>query len=188
MPDPSLPIFDSQALIRLGLHEMQTGRIEYLHPDPVKIVLTREEFRSHGLPDLSKWAQYDQEADLPAGENHPESGDAVLYRERPTYPLPERTTQPRTDPLRAWPVGMSSPFLRQVADLDGSLQNRILLAIRDLCAAPRTPVLNVREPLGGERKGLWGYATGDYRIVYAADAEKRRVTLLIFEERMEKRP
>ena len=41
------------ALFLAGLQEVETGQIEFLYPDPFKLVMAIPEFRTHGYPDLS---------------------------------------------------------------------------------------------------------------------------------------
>jgi len=64
-------------------------------------------------------------------------------------------------------------FLRELKKLPADIRARVLLAIEELFS---NPFAGIR--LRGELDGLLRWRTGDYRIVYKIDEEKRLVVLL----------
>lgn len=64
-------------------------------------------------------------------------------------------------------------FLRELKKLPAHVKPRVLLAIEELVS---NPFAGIR--LRGELDGLLRWRTGDYRIVYKIDEEKRLVVLL----------
>jgi len=64
-------------------------------------------------------------------------------------------------------------FLRELKKLPAHVRARVLLAIEELVS---NPFAGIR--LRGELDGLLRWRTGDYRIVYKIDEEKRLVVLL----------
>jgi mRNA interferase RelE/StbE len=64
-------------------------------------------------------------------------------------------------------------FLRELKKLRADARGRVLLAIEDIMS---NPYAGVR--LRGELGGLLRWRTGDYRIVYKIDEEKRLVVLI----------
>jgi mRNA interferase RelE/StbE len=64
-------------------------------------------------------------------------------------------------------------FLRELKKLPAHVKARVLLAIEELVS---NPFAGIR--LRGELDGLLRWRTGDYRIVYKMDEEKRLVVLL----------
>ena len=64
-------------------------------------------------------------------------------------------------------------FLRELKKLPAHVKARVLLAIEELVS---NPFAGTR--LRGELDGLLRWRTGDYRIVYKIDEEKRLVVLL----------
>ena len=64
-------------------------------------------------------------------------------------------------------------FLRELKKLPAYVKARVLLAIEELVS---NPFAGIR--LRGELDGLLRWRTGDYRIVYKMDEEKRLVVLL----------
>jgi len=179
-PDAKTPHLAIHASLRTGLQEMRAGWIEYLHPDPVKIVLATPEFRSQGFPDLRKW--YLSSQSRPLADSPSQPGGHVLYQERPTIPLAKTGPHSVREPSPVWIVGMTGPFRRRVELMDRTLQGRVLLVIRELCGAPMPPHSSTCGPLEGEWKDLWAFTSGDYRLIYYPDLSQKRVTLLAFEE------
>jgi len=64
-------------------------------------------------------------------------------------------------------------FLRELKKLPAHVRARVVLAIEELVT---NPFAGIR--LRGELDGLLRWRTGDYRIVYKIDEEKRLVVLL----------
>jgi mRNA interferase RelE/StbE len=64
-------------------------------------------------------------------------------------------------------------FMRELKRLPAQAKRRVLLAVEEIVT---NPFAGVR--LRGELDGLLRWRTGDYRIVYKIDEEKRLVILL----------
>jgi len=88
---------------------------------------------------------------------------------------------PRTN----WGFGLSDAFNKHVQRLDAKLRGRILTSIIDITKDPMTPKGDTIKPLEGDRKGLWRYREGDYRIIYFPDRSRNKVTLMDVDSRGE---
>ena len=91
--------------------------------------------------------------------------------------------QPATPEITLWLIGMTKQFMKDIQQIDRKLQGRVLEAITDLCRSPTTPRGDTVKPLTGERKSLWRYRLGDFRLIYLPDETKRNVTLVAFASR-----
>jgi len=74
----------------------------------------------------------------------------------------------------AWSVEFNETAKRQVAKLDKQWQAAILDYLEDRIAPLEDP-RRCGKPLVGDRKGLWRYRVGDYRIL----CELRDVELIV---------
>jgi mRNA-degrading endonuclease RelE of RelBE toxin-antitoxin system len=88
---------------------------------------------------------------------------------------------PKTD----WSFGLSDVFNKHVQKLDAKLRGRILTCIINITQDPMTPKGNTVKPLDGDKKGLWRYREGDYRIIYFPDKSKNQVTIMDVDSRGE---
>lgn len=70
------------------------------------------------------------------------------------------------DTQTSWSIAFTPTFRKSVSAVDKKLQGRVLTAITELSEAPVTAQGDTVKPLVGERKGLWRYRIGDYRLVY----------------------
>ena len=86
-------------------------------------------------------------------------------------------------PEEKWLFSMSAQFISDVVCIDRKLQGRILEALTDLSNEPLQPRGDTVKPLTGEKKHLWRYRLGNFRIVYLPDAIERCVTLISFAPR-----
>lgn len=84
-----------------------------------------------------------------------------------------------------WGFGLSDAFNKHVQKLDAKLRGRILSCIIDITKDPMTPKGDTIKPLEGDKKGLWRYREGDYRIIYLPDKSKHQVTLMDVDSRGE---
>ncbi len=82
-----------------------------------------------------------------------------------------------------WLVAMSEEFIRAIRKIDRKLQGRILEAISSICREPLTAKGNTVKPLTGERRGLWRYRIGNFRLIYQPDSATHQVVLLSFASR-----
>lgn len=84
-----------------------------------------------------------------------------------------------------WGFGLSDAFNKHVQKLDAKLRGRILTCIIDISKSPVTPRGDTIKPLEGDKKGLWRYREGDYRIIYLPDKSKNQVTIMDVDSRGE---
>lgn len=180
LPYQSDPLFTPEqvACFQAGLNEVDAKQIEFLYPDPIKLIMAIPEFRSHGYPDLSSYRQQVQ----PGRETQ-------VYREHPTVPLPRlgqqsrpgskvQKVEPQPAGMDAWLVGLSSIFRQSVATLNITAQGHLLVMIMDLCKNPVAQRGDVVRHLPGELGRFWRYQAGTMRLVYFPDRAYRRVMLL----------
>jgi mRNA-degrading endonuclease RelE of RelBE toxin-antitoxin system len=88
-------------------------------------------------------------------------------------------------PKIEWGFGLSDSFNKHVQKLDAKLRGRILTCLIDIAKDPMTPRGNTIQPLEGDKKGLWRYREGDYRIIYYPDKSKSQVTIMDVDSRDE---
>ena len=79
-----------------------------------------------------------------------------------------------------WFIGISDDFSKNIKDIDAKIRGRILQAISKIVKAPLKSQGNTIKPLTGEKKGLWRYRVGDYRIIYQPDLSTKHILLLAF--------
>jgi len=79
--------------------------------------------------------------------------------------------------IRVWRVEFDSDAARDLRKLGAEPQRLILRYLRQRIATAENP-RRFGKPLTGDRKGLWRYRVGDYRIVAALE-ENRFVVLVI---------
>jgi mRNA interferase RelE/StbE len=78
----------------------------------------------------------------------------------------------------SWQVAITQTAGRQIKKLDRTAQTSILRFLRESlepCDDPR----QWGKPLHGERRGLWRYRVGDYRLI--CDIQDEKVTVLVLE-------
>ena len=64
----------------------------------------------------------------------------------------------------AWRVEVSKTAQKQIATLDRQAQGVIVRYLRDRVQPSENP-RQLGKPLRGEKKGLWRYRVGDYRVI-----------------------
>jgi len=77
---------------------------------------------------------------------------------------------------RTWQVEISRTAEKQIAKLDRVAQKSILQFLREriqIAADPR----QLGKPLHGDKKGLWRYRVGDYRLI--CDIRDERIVVLV---------
>ena len=84
-----------------------------------------------------------------------------------------------------WGFGLADAFNKHVQKLDAKLRGRILIDLIDIAKDPMTPRGDTIKPLEGDKKGLWRYREGDYRIIYLPDKSKSQVTIMDVDSRGE---
>ena len=87
----------------------------------------------------------------------------------------------RGDPK--WYIGMTAEFMKTLGKIDKNLRARILEALAQISTAPVTPVGNTINPLSKNKKGMWRYRIGDYRLIYQPDENSKHILLLTFTAR-----
>jgi mRNA-degrading endonuclease RelE of RelBE toxin-antitoxin system len=78
---------------------------------------------------------------------------------------------------------MTNEFVSNVRCVDKKLKGAIPDALGRIVKAPLTATGDTLKPLGGDKKGLWRFRLGDYRLVYKPEAERRIITLIAFAPR-----
>jgi mRNA interferase RelE/StbE len=78
----------------------------------------------------------------------------------------------------AWRIEIARTATKQITKLDHQAQKSILNFMRERLA----PADNPRQwgrALQGERRGLWRYRVGDYRLI--CDIQDEKITILVLE-------
>ena len=79
----------------------------------------------------------------------------------------------------AWRVEISRTAETQITKLDRQVQTAIVRYLRERVWEAENP-RQFGKPLRGEKKGLWRYRVGDYRLICdICDAEKTIVVLAV---------
>lgn len=76
----------------------------------------------------------------------------------------------------AWTIEISRSAEKQINKLDRVAQESIVRFLRDRLK----PADNPRQwgkPLHGDKKGLWRYRVGDYRLI--CDIQEEKITILV---------
>ena len=82
-----------------------------------------------------------------------------------------------------WFLVITRAFSKSIKNVDRKIQNRIQSAIDEIASDPISPKGNTIRPLANDRKGLWRYRIGSYRLIYAPIERDRKVLLLKFSSR-----
>jgi mRNA interferase RelE/StbE len=78
----------------------------------------------------------------------------------------------------AWKVEISRTAERQIEKLDHPARLSIVKFLRERVASAPDP-RQLGKPLRGDKKSLWRYRVGDYRLI--CDIQYERVTVLVLE-------
>jgi mRNA interferase RelE/StbE len=76
----------------------------------------------------------------------------------------------------AWKIEITHTAERQIKKLDRVVQQSIIDFLRKRVAPAENP-RQWGKPLHGEKRGLWRYRVGDYRII--CDIQHERITILL---------
>jgi addiction module RelE/StbE family toxin len=82
-----------------------------------------------------------------------------------------------------WLIGMSNQFVKDIHQADRKMQGRILEAISQILREPNTTKGDTIKPLKSDKKGLWRFRIGHYRLVYHPDGQNRKIKLMSFGSR-----
>ncbi|MBI3580469.1 MAG: type II toxin-antitoxin system RelE/ParE family toxin [Nitrospinae bacterium] len=76
----------------------------------------------------------------------------------------------------AWRVEFSTPASEELFSLDVAVQRRIAKYLRDRISTEKDP-RRFGKPLLGDKKGLWCYRVGDYRLISLIKESVKIVTI-----------
>jgi mRNA interferase RelE/StbE len=80
--------------------------------------------------------------------------------------------------MKTWRIEITRTATKQITKLDRKAQESIVNFLRERLS----PAANPRQwgkALQGEKRGLWRYRVGDYRLIY--DIQDLRMTILVLE-------
>ena len=77
---------------------------------------------------------------------------------------------------RVWTIEIKRTAERQIHKLDRKAQELIIRFLRER-VAPADDPRQWGKPLHGEKRGLWRYRVGDYRLI--CDIQDERITVLV---------
>jgi mRNA interferase RelE/StbE len=77
-----------------------------------------------------------------------------------------------------WTIEISRTAERQIKKLDGPDQEAIVRFLRDRLKSTDNP-RQWGKPLHGDRRGLWRYRVGDFRLI--CDIRDERIAVLVLE-------
>jgi mRNA interferase RelE/StbE len=78
----------------------------------------------------------------------------------------------------AWRIEITRTATKQITKLDQQAQKSIVRFLRERLAGADNPRQWGRA-LQGERRGLWRYRVGDYRLI--CDIQDQKITILVLE-------
>ncbi len=78
----------------------------------------------------------------------------------------------------AWRIEITRTATKQITKLDQQAQKSILRFLRERLAGADNPRQSGRA-LQGEKRGLWRYRVGDYRLI--CDIQDQKITILVLE-------
>jgi mRNA interferase RelE/StbE len=78
----------------------------------------------------------------------------------------------------AWRIEITRTATKQITKLDQQTQKSILRFLRERLAGADNPRQWGRA-LQGEKRGLWRYRVGDYRLI--CDIQDQKITILVLE-------
>jgi mRNA interferase RelE/StbE len=78
----------------------------------------------------------------------------------------------------AWRIEITRTAARQITKLDHAAQKSIQHFLRERLTIASDP-RQWGKPLRGEKRGLWRYRVGDYRLI--CDIQDEKITILVLE-------
>ncbi|HTU42487.1 MAG TPA: type II toxin-antitoxin system RelE/ParE family toxin [Candidatus Aquilonibacter sp.] len=78
----------------------------------------------------------------------------------------------------AWRIEITRTAERQITKLDRTAQKSIQEFLRERLLVADDP-RSLGKPLHGDKRGLWRYRVGDYRLI--CDIQDERITLIVLE-------
>ncbi len=80
--------------------------------------------------------------------------------------------------MKTWRIEITRTAGKQILKLDRAAQLAIQKFLRERLAASDNP-RQWGKPLHGEKRGLWRYSVGDYRLI--CEIQDERITVLVLE-------
>lgn len=80
--------------------------------------------------------------------------------------------------MKTWRIEITRTATRQITKLDRQAQESILKFLRERLSQADDP-RQWGKALQGEKRGLWRYRVGDYRLI--CDIQDARITILVLE-------
>jgi mRNA interferase RelE/StbE len=78
----------------------------------------------------------------------------------------------------AWTIEITRTAEKQITKLHRDAQQAIVRFLRERLAGTENPRQWGR-PLQGEKRGLWRYRVGDYRLI--CDIQEKRITVMVLQ-------
>jgi mRNA interferase RelE/StbE len=78
----------------------------------------------------------------------------------------------------AWTIELTRTAEKQITKLHREAQRAIIRFLRERLAGTENPRL-WGKPLQGEKRGLWRYRVGDYRLI--CDIQDERITVIVLQ-------
>ena len=80
----------------------------------------------------------------------------------------------------AWTIEITRTAERQIKKIEGAAQKSIVRFLRERLESAENP-RQWGKPLQGDKRGLWRYRIGDYRLI--CDIQDEKITVLVLEVR-----
>ena len=103
---------------------------------------------------------------LPVPDGPPLSYPSIKYK---------RATPARS---KSWETVITSSFRKSLRRAGNDIEQRTMTAIEELVINPVEPRGNTIKRLAGNRKGLWRYRIGDFRLIYQPLVEQGELRLI----------
>ena len=173
--------------IKSSLSELGSGNLQVL---PFGVTRAFEEFLICGLemaeeaePSKLRQTEIAQPADLRKIDRHEISVDREKAFGEVVEVLAELEpgkTEASLGPFEevTWSIAMPDSFTKSIKGLDKKLKGRILEALGKIAQDPVKEIGDTVKPLSRDKKGLWRYRIGDYRLIYRPEMEANRIILL----------
>lgn len=82
-----------------------------------------------------------------------------------------------------WTVLITPKFKKSFKKISADVEKRALDCIETILKDPLQTISNTCKPLSGNKKGLWRYRFGDYRIIYEPDKDTQNLIFLDISDR-----
>lgn len=82
-----------------------------------------------------------------------------------------------------WTVLITPRFKKSFKKISSDVEKRALDCIETILKDPLQTISNTCKPLSGNKKGLWRYRFGDYRIIYEPDKDAQNLIFLDISDR-----